>query len=77
MYPPAVLISLATTIFACFAILSARKNKHFPPGPKGIPIVGNIFDIPLYAAHKIFAKWGWNKYGKNSMFILSLSLCKV
>ena len=77
MYPPTVLIALATTIFAGFVFLSARKNRHFPPGPKGIPIVGNIFDVPLYAAHKVFAKWGWNNYGKNSIFIVSLSLSKV
>jgi cytochrome P450 len=23
-----------------------RKSKNLPPGPKGVPLIGNIFDVP-------------------------------
>lgn len=28
-----------------------------PPGPKKMPIIGNLFDIPLVDMAKVFAEW--------------------
>ncbi|KAF7990345.1 hypothetical protein HCN44_000150 [Aphidius gifuensis] len=38
---------LVTCIFICFIklILSWRRPSSFPNGPKGLPIVGNLFDL--------------------------------
>lgn len=37
------------------------KDMHqfipFPPGPKQMPIIGNLFDIPLVDTAKAFAEW--------------------
>ncbi|KAH7887275.1 cytochrome P450 [Phlebopus sp. FC_14] len=41
---------------------SNRKNLPFPPGPKPLPIVGNIYDVPSHASWKTFKDWG-AKYG--------------
>jgi hypothetical protein len=24
----------------------SRRNKHLPPGPPGVPLLGNLFDFP-------------------------------
>ncbi|OAX34008.1 cytochrome P450 [Rhizopogon vinicolor AM-OR11-026] len=36
------------------------KGTHqppLPPGPKGKPLIGNLFDIPLVDTAKVFAEW--------------------
>ncbi|PCH44804.1 cytochrome P450 [Wolfiporia cocos MD-104 SS10] len=36
--------------------------RTFPPGPKGLPLVGNLFDMPKSQAWKTFTKWS-EKWG--------------
>ncbi|KAI5117356.1 hypothetical protein M0805_002466 [Coniferiporia weirii] len=45
--------------------LSLRKQKglSLPPGPKGLPLVGNIFDMPGSNEWETARQWG-EKYGK-------------
>jgi cytochrome P450 len=44
----------------------AKKNPApFPPGPKGLPLVGNLADMPSVKPWKTFAEWG-QKYGNIS-----------
>ena len=49
---------------------SKRLPAPFPPGPKGYPLIGNLFDVPPAAPWLTFANWG-DVYGR-SMFISSL-----
>ncbi|KAI0777944.1 cytochrome P450 [Irpex lacteus] len=44
-----------------YAIASRPKGK-LPPGPKPLPVLGNILDVPADAAWKVFQQWG-KKYG--------------
>jgi len=39
-------------------ILLRPKKAPLPPGPKGLPILGNIFDMPVDQEWLTFAKWG-------------------
>jgi hypothetical protein len=58
------LISLGTGVFLTAALLIAysyvqdrRRNPArlpYPPGPKGYPIIGNLFDIPNAFIYKRF-----------------------
>ena len=38
-----------------------RRNKRgdypLPPGPKGVPIIGNLLDIPIRDEWVTFGKW--------------------
>ncbi|KAK0234250.1 cytochrome P450 [Armillaria fumosa] len=51
-----------------FCHISSR-NAPFPPGPRGIPFLGNLLDMPSEKEWLTFAKWG-EKYGD----IVSVSL---
>ena len=42
--------------------------RKLPPGPRGLPLLGNLFDIPRKAAWKTFAEWG-NAYGELTLFV--------
>ena len=42
--------------------IASRHKGELPPGPKPLPFLGNIFDIPTDAAWKIFQRWG-KQYG--------------
>jgi hypothetical protein len=44
---------------------SRRKSqKPYPPGPKGFPIVGNLFDINNERPWITYGKWA-KQYGKS------------
>ncbi|KAF5321043.1 hypothetical protein D9619_000276 [Psilocybe cf. subviscida] len=44
------------------SIFWPRNALSLPPGPKGLPLVGNILDMPSEREWKTFAQWG-EKYG--------------
>lgn len=60
------LIPLALTLsFALLAYVFAfigRREKHLPPGPPTLPILGNIHQIPKKGAHFQFTEWA-KQYG--------------
>ncbi|KAI0316363.1 cytochrome P450 [Amylostereum chailletii] len=41
---------------------ASKSSLPLPPGPKGLPLVGNVLDLPTVQPHKTFAEWG-TKYG--------------
>ncbi|KAF9483933.1 cytochrome P450 [Pholiota conissans] len=40
------------------AFLRSNKKLSLPPGPKGLPLVGNILDMPSEKEWLTFARWG-------------------
>lgn len=36
-------------VFVLLYIRSSYRRRHFPPGPHGLPVIGNLHQIP---AHK-------------------------
>lgn len=51
-------------------LVSAKKPAPYPPGPKGLPLLGNALDFPSQNIAEEYARWG-EKYG--SRFRLSPS----
>ena len=58
-------ISLASAILGCAALVypaRQRSRSRLPPGPKGYPIVGNLFDLSATHVWEKFGAWG-RQYG--------------
>ena len=58
----AVVIIILTSILV--ALISSGRRRRLPPGPRGWPLIGNIFDIPEVHAWKTFANWS-KRWGKS------------
>ncbi|KAG6330988.1 hypothetical protein ID866_8100 [Astraeus odoratus] len=57
----------STAIFLAFATYRVWKNRtrrglRLPPGPKGLPLLGNIFDIDPARPWVVYTEWG-KRYG--------------
>ncbi|GJE91706.1 cytochrome P450 [Phanerochaete sordida] len=61
------LFALLTALLIASKILrSYRRNAHLPPGPKGLPLLGNLLDMPKKEVHVTFRDWA-RIYGKDLM----------
>nr|BAL05144.1 cytochrome P450 [Phanerodontia chrysosporium] len=61
-----VLAAIAALFVLSGLLNSRRRNMHVPPGPKALPLLGNVLDIPKKDVHVTFRDWA-NIYGKDLM----------
>ncbi|XP_060704043.1 cytochrome P450 2D15-like [Hemiscyllium ocellatum] len=58
--------TVLATFFIVFALvfdtMKRRKGQSYPPGPWGLPFIGNMLQVDLNNPHLSFAKL-WKKYG--------------
>ncbi|KAF8974327.1 cytochrome P450 [Flammula alnicola] len=45
-------------LFILKTIFPSSRTRSLPPGPKGLPLVGNILDMPAEKEWLTFARWG-------------------
>lgn len=63
-----IIAFVCLTPAVCFFFYRPRRNAPFPPGPKGLPLAGNLLDMPSEKEWLTFAKWG-EIYGITSTMI--------
>jgi hypothetical protein len=67
--------TLAVLFFSVITVMLFRQFKKerdrnpnglpLPPGPKGYPLIGNLFDMPVYKPWVVYDEWR-KTYGKPS-----------
>lgn len=55
-----LICSFAAAVYVFLFV--GRREKHLPPGPPTLPILGNIHQIPKKSAHFQFSEWA-KQYG--------------
>ena len=63
MFEASLLVLFLTCLLAGIAMRRRSTAKRYPPGPKGLPIIGNLFDEPKDEDWKAFIAWS-EQYGE-------------
>ncbi|KAJ3530716.1 hypothetical protein NM688_g7671 [Phlebia brevispora] len=64
--PFTLIVFLSAVAFV--VITSRRRRARLPPGPRGIPLLGNIFDVPKSHEWLTYAKWS-RQYGSAILYL--------
>jgi hypothetical protein len=56
-------LALALCALPVAYAFTKHTKQNLPPGPKPLPLIGNILDVPKEAAWKVFQEWG-HQYGQ-------------
>lgn len=56
-----ILVPLLLLLLARYIVYSKRSGQalRFPPGPKPLPIIGNILDIPYETPWVVYRDWSY------------------
>ncbi len=60
-------VGIISYILNCWIKISKNKNLSLPPGPKGYPVIGNVYQTPQRYPWLAYAEWK-EKYGSVSSF---------
>ena len=56
-----VLAALGIYLFRQFL---ARRRIQLPPGPTGLPLIGNVLDVPRTYESEVYSQWR-KRFGKH------------
>ena len=70
---PYIYQTMATLFFGCMLLFGQFKKSRnrernpnglpLPPGPRGYPLIGNLFDFPIHYQWLVYEEWS-KTYGK-------------
>jgi hypothetical protein len=64
-----LILALAVTV--CTHYIRKKKTPSLPPGPRGLPFVGNVLDVPTTNHWLKFAELG-NAWGMSTLWYILL-----
>ena len=65
-------VGIAFAVLVCIHGLHDRRKTRYPPGPAGLPLVGNVLQLPKEYHERKFQEWGREYGGFATSPILSL-----
>ena len=71
-----VFCALAAVYIVKRLLTSDRRPYPLPPGPRRLPLIGNVLDIPKDQWYVAFAEWS-NRYGTISVIFCLHALTMV
>ncbi|KAJ7484532.1 cytochrome P450 [Mycena latifolia] len=63
LMPTPILLAISAIVPLCLWLVTSRFRRGpvpYPPGPPGLPIIGNIFDNPGAYKHRTYKSWATN-----------------
>jgi hypothetical protein len=70
-----LVVALGLGALVCGYIFSPPQGPiRHGPGPKGLPILGNVTDLPKKDKHKVYADWA-KKYGTLASLDFHIGIC--
>ena len=63
---PALDVGLGILFLVVLWRLVSRKTPSMPPGPRGLPLLGNVLNMPTTESWLVFAEWA-KIYGMSSI----------
>lgn len=64
-----IIVTISLAVLATFLLKKlTQRNLRLPPGPKGIPFLGNLLDMPTGASWATFSPMS-KQYGEYSLFL--------
>jgi len=68
--PALIVLGLVIYYAGLFLFNNAPKGLRLPPGPKGFPLIGSLFQYPRVHPWRVFSQWS-KIYGRSYL------LCKA